>query len=187
EDTLENVVRAAKLKVQRRNGEWTVMYYERSFPLAPESVASFRTTDAALSTEELLALLAAQHYRFAHWRDAAHAINYRRFFDVSELVSLRMDRPEVFHATHRRVFELIRAGKVTGLRVDHPDGLLDPRVYFERLQEPFAAHNDDERQLYVVAEKILSSGESLRGGWPIAGTTGYEFLNDVNALFVESA
>jgi (1->4)-alpha-D-glucan 1-alpha-D-glucosylmutase len=133
------------------------------------------------SFNELHSFLQQQHYRLAYWRVAAEEINYRRFFDVTELVSLRMELPEVFQATHGLVLDLIRKGKVTGLRIDHPDGLWDPKQYFERLR------SSADRPLYIVAEKILSGDEHLPEDWPVAGTTGYDFLNEVNGLFVNRA
>jgi (1->4)-alpha-D-glucan 1-alpha-D-glucosylmutase len=125
-------------------------------------------------------LLEHQAYRLAYWRTAADEINYRRFFDINELVGLRMEMPAVFEAAHGLLWRLVTDGKVTGIRVDHPDGLLDPLAYFRRLQQLTG------RPLYVVAEKILSPGESLDPKWPIAGTTGYGFLNMVSRLFVDS-
>jgi (1->4)-alpha-D-glucan 1-alpha-D-glucosylmutase len=124
-------------------------------------------------------LLEHQAYRLAYWRTAADEINYRRFFDINELVALRMEVPAVFEAAHGLLWRLVSDGKVTGIRVDHPDGLLDPLAYFKRLQQLTG------QPLYVVAEKILSPGESLNPDWRIAGTTGYGFLNMVSRLFVD--
>ncbi|HEY7446143.1 MAG TPA: malto-oligosyltrehalose synthase [Vicinamibacterales bacterium] len=124
-------------------------------------------------------LLAHQAYRLAYWRTAADEINYRRFFDINELVALRMEVPAVFEAAHGLLWRLVSDGKVTGIRVDHPDGLLDPLAYFKRLQQLTG------QPLYVVAEKILSPGESLNPDWRISGTTGYGFLNMVSRLFVD--
>jgi (1->4)-alpha-D-glucan 1-alpha-D-glucosylmutase len=123
-------------------------------------------------------LLEKQHYRLAYWRTGPDEINYRRFFDVADLVSLRMELPQVFHACHCFVFDLLKQGIVTGLRVDHPDGLANPATYFTRLQQQEAA--------YVVAEKILGSEERLPADWMIDGTTGYDFLNQVNGMFVRA-
>ncbi len=109
------------------------------------------------------------------WRTGVH----RRFFDVGELAGVRMEDPEVWEVTHRKVVELARDGVVDGVRVDHPDGLANPRRYLERLREAGI-----ER---VWVEKILEAGELLRPEWPVEGTTGYEFLNDVTALFVDPA
>lgn len=140
------------------------------------------------SFDLLHALLEDQPYRPAFWRVAAEEINYRRFFDINELAALRVERPEVFEATHRLVFRLVADGHVTGLRIDHPDGLYDPAAYFRRLQQAYAeATNSGEasdKPLYVVAEKILAQGEALPSSWLVDGTTGYDFLHVVNGLFV---
>jgi (1->4)-alpha-D-glucan 1-alpha-D-glucosylmutase len=125
-------------------------------------------------------LLEAQAYRIAYWRVAAEEINYRRFFNINELAGLRMELPELFEETHRLVFSLIDAGDVQGLRIDHIDGLFDPRAYCERLQQHSAL------PLYVLVEKILARYEILPH-WPIAGSTGYDFINQVLSLFVDPA
>ena len=104
---------------------------------------------------------------------------YRRFFDVGELAGVRVEDPAVFETTHRKVFELVSDGLVDGLRIDHPDGLANPREYLERLREHGVGR--------IWVEKILEPGESLRADWPVEGTTGYEFANDVTALFVDPA
>ena len=138
-------------------------------------------------TLRLHGLLEEQAYRLAFWRLASQEINYRRFFDINDLASLRMESPEVFDATHSLVLELVREGKVDGLRIDHPDGLYEPGAYFARLQNSAAGMEPDEPlgedlPLYVVAEKILGADEKLRHDWPIHGTTGYEFANLVTRL-----
>ncbi|HKN63377.1 MAG TPA: alpha-amylase family glycosyl hydrolase [Gaiellaceae bacterium] len=104
---------------------------------------------------------------------------YRRFFDVGELAGVRVEDPEIFEATHAKVLELVADGLVDGLRIDHPDGLANPREYLDRLRE-----HGVER---IWVEKILEPGEPLRADWPVEGTTGYEFANDVTALFVDPA
>jgi (1->4)-alpha-D-glucan 1-alpha-D-glucosylmutase len=131
------------------------------------------------SHDLLDALLADQAYRLAFWRVAGEEINYRRFFDINELAAIRMERAEVFEETHRLIFRLVRDGVVTGLRIDHPDGLYAPAEYLARLQERAG------RPLYVVVEKILAPGEPLPASWKAAGTTGYEFLNLLNGVFVD--
>jgi (1->4)-alpha-D-glucan 1-alpha-D-glucosylmutase len=135
----------------------------------------------AQSMDLLDALLADQSYRAAYWRVAGEEINYRRFFDINELAAIRMEDPAVFEATHRLLFRLVREGAVTGLRIDHPDGLYSPADYFRRLQEGARG------EIYIVAEKILAPGEQLPDSWPTAGTTGYEFLNLLNGIFVDRA
>ncbi len=128
-------------------------------------------------------LLDAQAYRPCFWRVASDEINYRRFFDINDLAAITTERPEVFDDVHRLIFEWVKDGIVDGLRIDHPDGLYDPRAYLDRLQEQSAGVTP----LYVVVEKILGPREKLPESWATAGTTGYEFLNVVNGLFVDAA
>jgi (1->4)-alpha-D-glucan 1-alpha-D-glucosylmutase len=125
-------------------------------------------------------LLEQQAYRLSYWRTASHEINYRRFFDVNELAGLRVEDPEVFAATHELLGQLLKNGLVQAVRIDHPDGLLDPARYFTMLQQLGGG------DLYVVAEKILSSHEMLPARWPVAGTTGYAYLNDLNGVFIHA-
>jgi (1->4)-alpha-D-glucan 1-alpha-D-glucosylmutase len=133
------------------------------------------------SFDALHQLLEAQSYRLSYWRTASHDINYRRFFDVNSLAGLRVEDPVVFAATHQLIAELLRNNSVQGLRIDHPDGLFDPARYFQMLQQLPSAAGEP---LYVVAEKVLSAGESLPRQWAVAGTTGYDYLNDLNGLFI---
>jgi (1->4)-alpha-D-glucan 1-alpha-D-glucosylmutase len=187
-------------------------------------VADFNGAAGEPHSFDLLdALLNAQPYRLASWRVASDEINYRRFFDVNDLAALSMEKPEVFAPTHELVLRLCREGKVTGLRIDHPDGLYDPKQYLDRLQKSFLLEgarrvfetaeefsrvkweeiegaaraavcrywtglpkgDARRRLLYVVVEKILGTHEALPEDWPVEGTTGYEFLNAVNELFVD--
>jgi (1->4)-alpha-D-glucan 1-alpha-D-glucosylmutase len=144
------------------------------------------------SFDKLDELLNAQSYRLAFWRVAAEEINYRRFFDVNDLAAIRVELPKVFDAIHHLVLELVSTGAVTGLRIDHPDGLYLPREYFVKLQECSAkalgiALPRDSRAIYMVAEKILTGSETLRKEWPVHGTTGYDFANQLTQLLVESS
>ena len=146
----------------------------------------------ARSFDALDELLNAQSYRLAFWRVAAEEINYRRFFDVNDLAAIRMELPEVFDATHKLLLDLVRAGAVTGLRIDHPDGLYLPQEYFEKLQRRCAealgmALPKDGRAVYMIVEKILTGGETLRKDWPVHGTTGYDFANQVTQLLIDSS
>ncbi len=141
----------------------------------------------AKSFELLDRLLAGQAYRLANWKKAAEEINYRRFFDINELVGLRVEDPRVFEDRHRLITELARKEDVIGLRVDHVDGLYDPARYLERLQSATATKDVGlgTAKRYLVVEKILGRDEPLPGDWPVAGTTGYDFLNAVNGLSVD--
>ena len=128
--------------------------------------------------DALHALLDLQNYRLAWWRSADRDLGYRRFFDIATLIGLRMEDEQVFQDTHQRVLDWVREGALDGLRVDHPDGLRDPKEYFDRLRGAAA-------DTWIVAEKILHPDESLRDDWPVAGTTGYDFLNRVSGLFID--
>jgi (1->4)-alpha-D-glucan 1-alpha-D-glucosylmutase len=141
--------------------------------------------DEPSSFDRLDVLLDQQSYRLAFWRVAAEEINYRRFFDINELAAVRMEDPAVFADTHRLLIRLITEGKIQGLRIDHPDGLRDPAAYFRRLQDAcLLALGEASGSFYVVVEKILEASEALRKDWAVAGTTGYDFLNVLNGVFV---
>ena len=144
------------------------------------------------SFDALDELLNAQSYRLAFWRVAAEEINYRRFFDVNDLAAIRVELPKVFDAIHRLTLDLVSAGAVTGLRIDHPDGLYLPREYFEKLQQRCAKAlgiglRQNGRGIYMLAEKILAGSETLHKDWPVHGTTGYDFANQVTQLLVDSS
>jgi (1->4)-alpha-D-glucan 1-alpha-D-glucosylmutase len=144
----------------------------RIFNGTPEDPRSFDLLDQ---------LLDAQAYRLADWRVAGEEINYRRFFDINSLAAIRMEDERVFTEAHKLTFQLLAEGKITGLRIDHPDGLHSPSEYFRRLQE-----RAPRRPLYVVVEKILEGPEPMPESWDVDGTTGYEFLACVNGLFVDA-
>jgi (1->4)-alpha-D-glucan 1-alpha-D-glucosylmutase len=149
------------------------------------------------SFDALHDLLEAQAYRLSYWRTASHEINYRRFFDINTLAGLRVEDAEVFTATHQLLGQLLANGAVQGVRVDHPDGLFDPARYFRMLQDLAAAAWQIERvepgdgrpnrPLYVLAEKILSAREQLPRRWAVCGTTGYNYLNDLNGIYIDGA
>ena len=190
-----------KLAERRREKE---IVKRRIAALYQESAEARSAIDAAVrhfngnvgdprSFDPLDQLLNAQTYRLAFWRVAGEEINYRRFFDINELAAIRTEAAEVFQATHQLILQLLAQAKVSGLRVDHPDGLRDPAAYFQQLQQsqlaqdPGARSNSNGLPLYIVAEKILSKGEALPADWAVSGTTGYDFLNQVNGLFVRRA
>jgi (1->4)-alpha-D-glucan 1-alpha-D-glucosylmutase len=130
--------------------------------------------------DALDALIARQCYRLAYWRTSARELDYRRFFDIDELVGLRVEDPVVFDAVHERVLGWVADGLVQGVRVDHVDGLRDPGGYLRRLRDRLGS-------TWLVVEKILETGEVLRPEWPVAGTTGYDFAGLVTGLFVDPA
>ena len=130
--------------------------------------------------DALDALLERQNYRLAYWRTAARDLDYRRFFDITTLIGLRVEDQRVFLDTHQLILGWVHDGVVDGLRIDHPDGLRDPAAYLHRLAV-------DTSDVWVVVEKILEPGERLRSDWATSGTTGYDFLNRVGGLFVDPA
>jgi (1->4)-alpha-D-glucan 1-alpha-D-glucosylmutase len=154
---------------------------ERRFPLAKGTQPPI-TEIAAINadTDQLDALMAAQHYRLASWQAGFDDLNYRRFFDVNGLIGLRVEDPDVFEATHRLILGWVEEGLVYGLRVDHPDGLRDPAAYLARLRAAAPG-------AWIVVEKILSGDERLPADWPVDGTTGYRFANLATGLFVDPA
>lgn len=140
------------------------------------------------SFELLDNLLMEQAFRLAYWQVGLEVINYRRFFSINDLIGIRVEDPAVFEATHELLFKLAADGRISGLRIDHLDGLYDPQGYLTLLQNrlnPKAKSGEPEGGAsYIVVEKILEAGEKLPEDWPVAGTTGYDFLDMVGGLFV---
>ncbi len=198
-----------ELTFTRRKTNIFLTYYEHELPLSTEAVervwqiAANHSTlrangadpldaveDGAIEESDLAAInkdpdliheiLELCHFRLAFWRTAASDINYRRFFDINELVGLRMEKEAVFHAAHELVLQWFDRKLIDGVRVDHPDGLYDPRAYLRKLA-------DRAPGAWLVVEKILESDERLPADWPVSGTTGYDFLHRVNGLFVDPA
>lgn len=139
------------------------------------------------STEPLHLLLEQQHYRLTWWRNAAEEINWRRFFEVSDLAGVRVEEEEVFEATHDYILRLYAQGLVDGFRIDHVDGLAHPGAYCRRLRERLEAVGSERPEAlrsspYIVVEKILGHEEALCANWDVQGTTGYDFMNQVGAL-----
>ena len=157
-----------------------------------ENIREFNGTKGEATSFDLLdTLLNDQAYRLAFWRVAAEEINYRRFFDVNELVAIRMEDPVVFETCHGLIFRLLRERCVTGLRIDHVDGLFDPGAYLRQLQASVGGDTTQDaagdRPVFLIVEKILGAGEKLPDDWPVYGTTGYDFINSLNGLFVDGA
>ncbi len=168
---LHEVLAAGELTVAADgpDGATVVRYYDHVFPVRP-------------GTENLPLpeLLDAQHYRLAWWKVADAELDYRRFFDVDTLMAVRVEDPAVFEATHEVLLARRRAGDIDGFRIDHPDGLADPRGYLRRMADATGG-------AWVVVEKIVEHGEELPSDWPTAGTTGYDALHRVQGLFVDPA
>jgi len=151
------------------DGAPVLRYFDHVLPLRPGTARL-----------PMRGLLAAQHYRLTSWQDAATELNWRRFFDIATLIGIRVEDPEVFDATHEVIVNLVAEGLVDGLRVDHPDGLADPRGYLRRLAAATGG-------VWVVVEKILEPDETLPSDWSCAGTTGYDALRVVDGLFLDPA
>lgn len=188
-----------EIRLHYDKGKFWLQYADYPLPIAPHTYgmilenpeqASKKEIQKALSIlngkkrspesfEPLDRLLEAQFYRLAYWRVASHEINYRRFFNIHELVALRIEEMEVLEAHHKWLFQLIEEGHVHGLRIDHPDGLYDPVAYFDRLRERYP--------IYTVVEKILDRKEDLPENWKVEGTVGYDYLNVLNGVFIDQA
>ena len=159
---------------------------DRSTGLSEARTALLRLDEAergrlglVLVAQDLAATIERQHWRPVHWRSGRDALSSRRFFNINELIGVRVEDPEVFALTHQLPLSLLRQGRIDGLRIDHIDGLADPASYCQRLR---AEAGPDA---LILVEKILGAGEELRSDWPVDGTTGYERLNVINRLFVE--
>jgi (1->4)-alpha-D-glucan 1-alpha-D-glucosylmutase len=201
--TRDQAIASGDLRLSHEDGRPFVRYYDRRFPINPDT---HNLIDGPLDK-----LLDAQHYLLDEWRSAAKQINYRRFFDINDLAGLAIEHEDVFEATQNFTLSLCVQGHVTGLRIDHPDGLYDPAQYLRRLQTHYllslaqSLYKGDNwpaaRQqllsrlgtgnwepgtpLYVTVEKILAPHEPLPADWPVAGTSGYDPLNEINLLFVD--
>ncbi|MGE3109298.1 MAG: malto-oligosyltrehalose synthase [Phycisphaerales bacterium] len=180
--TLEETIDSHQISIERdAGGRPYVAYFDRRFPLRDESVRALLAAPAPATGPALWKVLSDQHYCLEFWRTGLDRLNYRRFFDIPDLPALRIDDPRVFDELHAGVFELVRAGAIHGVRIDHVDGLADPRAYCRRLRRGLVAAAP-HRHTWVLVEKILAPGESLPADWGIDGTTGYEFLAASAAL-----
>lgn len=182
-DDLDTVLENGDLAVKRdpQTGKPALAYFESYYPLTPESWQGREEAVLQLrSKAELAALHQQQPWRLMSWRDAAQDLSYRRFFEVTGLVGVRVEDPAVFRDAHRLILELVHSGAVDGLRVDHVDGLADPKGYLEQLRHEAGA------ACYITVEKILGEGEQIPADWPISGTTGYEFIAALSHVLVDN-
>jgi (1->4)-alpha-D-glucan 1-alpha-D-glucosylmutase len=171
-DTFEAELEKGTLTMERDSvtGEAALVYYDTAYPLNPE------TWDADKSIE---AIHEAQSWRLMSWREAPKQLSWRRFFEITGLVGVRVEDEGVFQDTHRLILELVHTGIVDGLRIDHIDGLANPLGYLQRLRQ---ATGPD---CYITVEKILAKGEQLPAEWPVSGTTGYEFIASLAEVLVD--
>jgi len=175
-DHLGAVLERGELSIVRNaDEEPQLAYFDHRFPLHPDSLNA-----ATLDPPDLPEILEMQVYRLACWRTAGEEINYRRFFDIATLIGLRTESPAVMEATHARLFKLVEQGPVDGFRIDHPDGLADPRGYFQALRKRLPTH-------WLLVEKILEPGERLRPEWEVDGTTGYDFIQRTGGLLIAAS
>lgn len=171
---------AIAVKPDPQTGKPALAYYEHFYPLTPASwqdraEAVLQLTDKA----DIAALHDSQPYRLMSWRDAPRDLSFRRFFEITGLAGVRVEDKAVFDDAHQLILELVRSGAVQGLRVDHVDGLADPKSYLERLRQEAGP------ECYITVEKILAKGEHLPADWPISGTTGYEFIASLSEALVD--
>jgi (1->4)-alpha-D-glucan 1-alpha-D-glucosylmutase len=184
-DSFEEVLKNGELAIKPdpATGNPALAYYETYYPLKPETYAGREAEVIATGTrpEAIAALHDRQPWELMCWRDAPSKLSYRRFFEIAGLVGMRVEDGRVFDDMHRTILQLVRSGRVQGLRIDHVDGLADPKAYLQRLR------HEAGPDTYIVVEKILGEGEHLPADWPVAGTTGYEFITALADLFVDGA
>jgi (1->4)-alpha-D-glucan 1-alpha-D-glucosylmutase len=167
------------LTLEREGGEVVVRYHDVSFPLAPGTLDTEDMDHVAHDPDIFDKVLERQHYRLAYWRTAQEELNYRRFFTIDSLIGLRVERPHVFADSHGVIVDLLNRDEVSGVRVDHVDGLRDPATYLRRLRS-------DAPESYIAVEKILRDHEEMPAAFPVQGTTGYEFISMVDGVFIDS-
>ncbi len=190
-DNYGRVLENHEIQLHYANGIFWLQYQDFPLPVAPSTYALiWEEANEKKEISKLLSrfngsiklldrLLEAQYYRLAYWKVASHEINYRRFFNIHELVAIRVEEMQVLQAHHKWLFQLIDEGHVQGLRIDHPDGLFDPVAYFDHLRERYP--------IYTVVEKILERNEQLPEAWKVEGTVGYDYLNVLNGLFIQQS
>ncbi|QBJ16592.1 malto-oligosyltrehalose synthase (plasmid) [Agrobacterium sp. 33MFTa1.1] len=162
-------------------GKPAFAYHDSCYPIAPETREDrLPATSHSLNKTEIATLHDRQPYKLTSWRTARHNLSYRRFFEITGLVGVRVEDDAVFDATHQLILELVRSGAVDGLRIDHVDGLADPKAYLDRLRLKVG------QDCYLLVEKILADGEHVPADWPVSGTTGYEFIAALSNVLVDS-
>jgi (1->4)-alpha-D-glucan 1-alpha-D-glucosylmutase len=196
-DHYGRILEDGELRLTCEDGDFALHYHDHVFPVALSSAAEILSRageddgskEARIKAEvtrlnqdpdALDMLIDQQHYRLAFWRMANTDLGYRRFFDISDLAGIRVEDKTVFQAVHAQPLSWVKKGWVQGLRIDHPDGLWDPARYFDRLQKACP-------DAWIVVEKILASDETLPSDWPVAGTTGYDFMNLAGGLCIDPA
>lgn len=183
-DSFENVLENGELSIKAhpQTGHPALAYYDSFYPLTPASWQDRADEVLAMTEAKAIAELHEQQpWRLMSWRDARSELSYRRFFEITGLVGLRVEDEAVFADSHRLILELVRSGAVSGLRVDHVDGLADPQGYLHQLRQ---ATGPD---CYITVEKILAEGEKIPDDWPISGTTGYEFIAALSHALVDDS
>jgi (1->4)-alpha-D-glucan 1-alpha-D-glucosylmutase len=171
----KDLIERGTLRLEIAGGVWAFGYFDHRFPLRDQD----QDTDwSAASHADLRDLLQHQHFALLNWRDADAKINWRRFFDITDLAAIRVAEPEVFQAVHQKIFSLYAEGLVAGVRIDHIDGLADPNSYCRQLR---ACLEEMRTGAYIVVEKILADGEELPD-WHTDGTTGYDAMNELSAF-----
>ena len=183
---------AGEITLQRKDDRQAVIrYFDHEFPVAAGTLTAVHgdfDPASSVGRGRLHALLENQHYRLMWWRSANDEINWRRFFDINELAAIRVEDDEVFEATHATILRLYAQGLIDGVRVDHIDGLSEPGDYCRRLRQRLRAAEPDrptdapQGPAYFVVEKILARDEVLPKDWETDGTTGYDFMDEINAL-----
>ncbi|WP_312463845.1 malto-oligosyltrehalose synthase [Pantoea endophytica] len=183
-DSFENVLENGELSIKAhpQTGHPALAYYDSFYPLTPASWQDRADEVLAMTEAKAIAELHEQQpWRLMSWRDARSELSYRRFFEITGLVGVRVEDEAVFADSHRLILELVRSGAVSGLRVDHVDGLADPQGYLRQLRQ---ATGPD---CYITVEKILAEGEKIPDDWPISGTTGYEFIAALSHALVDDS
>jgi malto-oligosyltrehalose synthase/4-alpha-glucanotransferase len=179
-EALDEAIKQEKIQLNKVKGEYYLSYGETNWPVNADThkmlaLLDFRKVNS--NTAVLKQIVNDQHYRLCNWQETDHKINYRRFFTVNGLICLNMQHQETFDLYHRYIFELIDKGVFQGLRIDHVDGLYDPKGYLQRLRKSVG------KEVYIVVEKILEQGEQMPLDWKVQGNTGYDFMAIVNNLF----